>query len=88
MTMQKLTAIDLLSMPPVEFEAAFDAMPSAQRGELARELDAITQRAAFASGYANHRYGNGCGDQGHDDAMGNARRTLKRVRKVLGYTYP
>jgi hypothetical protein len=87
-TLRNVKAIEFLTMPRNDLANAIDEMPSSARGELARELDSIVQAAAFAFGYVDHRYGNGCGDQGDVDSMKNARRKLKQVRKVLGYTYP
>lgn len=71
---------------PVDFEAAFDAMDSETRGEITRTLDALAERAAFLGEYAGERYGYGCGDQGHKDAVKKANRRCKSLWvKVFGY---
>lgn len=83
-----MNARELLELPKAKYREVFDNMPSKERGELERELDNIAQAAAWAYGYAEQRYGSGCGDQGHEDAVKEANKTLAGVRKVLGYTYP
>jgi hypothetical protein len=55
---------------------------------LAREADAVAQRATWASAYLDFRGASGCGDVGHDEAAKCANSHLKVVRKALGYTYP
>lgn len=40
------------------------------------------------STYVGMRGGDGCGDHGHEKAIEKARKTRKKVRKALGYTYP
>ena len=82
------TVDELLTIPPVDWEKCFDTMPNALRGDAAGMLDAFAQRAAEMSGYASGRYGNGCGDQGHDNSVRLAHQVLKGVRRALGYTYP
>ncbi len=52
------------------------------------ELSAIIQRATLLEAYISHRYNTGCGDQGHDKSAKVANRTVVRVRKALGFTYP
>jgi len=38
--------------------------------------------------YLDARGGDGTGDHGHEEAMKQARKAVKAVRKALGYTYP
>lgn len=51
-------------------------------------LTAVAARAAHASRYLMHRGAAGCGDSGHDEALKDADRGNKAMRKVLGYSYP
>jgi len=78
----------LLAMPPVKWKRYFDRLTMQQRWEATEVLGGLIQQAALMYGYADERYGNGCGDQGHAAAVKDANRRLTGVRKVLGYSYP
>lgn len=80
-----ITVKRFLNLPPVKLQAAVDKMSGAQRGELCKELEALASAAAAYAGYVDMRYGNGCGDQGHDDAVTEFNRVRKGVRKTMGY---
>lgn len=56
--------------------------------EMESELSALVQRAALLEVYLSHRYNTGCGDQGHEDSAKKANRSLLKVRKALGFSYP
>lgn len=66
----------------------FDQLEVNERQEVGSILDSLTQSAASASTYLGHRYNNGCGDSGHENALTKAAKALKRLRKHLGYSYP
>lgn len=44
--------------------------------------------AAELSEYAGFRGGYGFGDHGHEEALAEAKKARKRMRKALGYSYP
>ena len=48
----------------------------------------LSIRAAGLSTYLDCRGALGCGDHGHTEALEEAKKTRKKVRKALGYTYP
>lgn len=80
-----------LELPPCEWAAAIEKTyrkdpQSLQALEIA--TFAIAKRAALLGAYIAHRYNTGCGDQGHEASAKIASRTIKRIRKVLGYSYP
>ena len=75
-------------MAPRDIEEYADGLPSAQRGQYAQELQNLALSALWRSVYLDTRYGAGCGDQGHDDAVKAANKALAGCRKVLGFTYP
>lgn len=56
--------------------------------DIERAADMMTQDAAFLSAYAGARGANGFGDHGHAAAVEAGRKTLKKVRKALGYLQP
>jgi hypothetical protein len=56
--------------------------------DLADIADGICQMVALLSGYLGSRGGNGCGDSGDTEALKDAQKQLKKVRKALGYTHP
>ncbi len=70
----------------------FDHFPAVDNrptmDEAISELDATIQGLTRLRGYLDARYGHGCGDQGHTDAVKEANRLTTKVRKALGYTYP
>jgi hypothetical protein len=79
---------DLMKLAPVDFEQAIDGLTGPERGKLADEAYGLLQGLAWAAGYVDRRYGAGCGDQGHTDAVKYANKLKAGVRKVLGYSYP
>lgn len=83
--MRRHSADTFMLLPPVEMQAAADAMTTERRGEIVRQLEAIAAVAAFAAGYMSARYGEGCGDQGHVYAVKTANRAKRLTRKAFGY---
>jgi hypothetical protein len=80
-------AKQILARPMVEWEASADKMTTAERGEVARALNTMAERAARAASYFEERYGYGCGDQGHSRAVKKQNKLAERIRKALGFTY-
>lgn len=78
----------ILNAAPVQLEAIADKMNTTQRGEAARELEALALGAIWRAAYLDHRYGCGCGDQGHAASVKNANKKLTACRRALGFTYP
>jgi hypothetical protein len=77
----------LLRRPIAEWPLAIQST----RGDLQEiegELSAMIQRATLLEAYLSHRYNTGCGDQGHEASAKHAQRTLVKVRKALGFSYP
>ena len=60
--------------------------PSTQ--ELESDLSALVQRAALLYAYVSERYNNNATDIGHDSAARRANKTLVKIRKAMGFTYP
>lgn len=85
---RELSILEKISRPPVEWDAMNSEFTQQYRVDLIRDLESLIQRASMLSGYLEMRYGSGCGDQGHDDAVKESNRRLKAVRKALGFTYP
>jgi len=56
--------------------------------EIAREADGIAQKCVLVSQYLCYRGACGFGDHGHDDALKEAQKDLKKVRKAMGFTRP
>jgi hypothetical protein len=56
--------------------------------EIANECETIIQRLAFVGAYTAARCGDGGGDSGHEEAMKQARKRVKAIRKAMGFTYP
>jgi len=75
----------VLKKAPVDFDEIATNMTTEHRGEVTRELEAIAAGAAFAAAYFSARYGEGCGDQGHDYAVKCANRAKRMTRKAFGY---
>lgn len=78
----------LLNLPLVEWEKALDETPSQKRADIASELAALVQEAARLYAYAQERYGYGCGDRGHADAVKTSNRLVTKIRKAMGFSYP
>jgi hypothetical protein len=76
----------MASMAPAGWEAYVDALNSSERRELAESLEGLLVWAARAFGYADHRHGGGCNDQGHTDSVKNSNKMAAKVRKAIGFT--
>ena len=76
----------LMESAPVEWEKLIDTVSSERKGELVRELEAISERAGILARYIDERHGYGCGDQGHEKAVKSMNRAGKIIHmKVFGY---
>ena len=81
------TARQLLDAPPAGLaQFAADTRPS-DLSELARRLNSLAQHAALVAAYLEERGAYGT-DAGHKKALDQANRTLKRIRKAMGFSYP
>lgn len=80
-----MIALEFMSLPPVEMQAAIDAMPMPARVELARSLEGYAAGAAFAAGYVQNRclcdY-----DMGHEQAVKDANAARRTTWQALGYS--
>jgi len=73
-------------MVPAELEAFVDQLNTEERRLLSEHCESIAASAAFTASYLSERYGYGCGDQGHDDAVKAANKVRRIVRcKAFGY---
>ena len=71
---------------PVQLEKLVSDMDSQERVEVENFLEAIAEKASQYAGYFEMRYGHGCGDQGHEDAVKRFNRNGKMVHcKTFGY---
>lgn len=53
---------------------------------MASELEATAKRAAMMAAYLEQRYGDGCGDQGHESALKEMNRAGRKVWVgIFGY---
>jgi hypothetical protein len=77
----------LLNSAPVEWQYLVTAKPETL-GRCITGLDALMEKSARLRGYLDGRYGHGCGDQGHKDAVKMSNRLLNKVRKALGFIFP
>ncbi|HEA70070.1 hypothetical protein LCGC14_1484360 [marine sediment metagenome] len=81
-----MKATTMMKKAPVDWEKTVDRMNTQARGDLRRELEGISARAAMLAGYLDQRHGYGCGDQGHKKAVKRMNRHGKMVwMKVFGY---
>jgi len=75
----------------INSEAGKDYLPTAaNRGTMddaIRQLDTMIVCLSRFREYLDQRYGSGCGDQGHADAVKAQNRVAAKIRKALGYTY-
>lgn len=85
---RQLQVYSYLTTPPAIWDTMNSEFSQQYRSELLDELEALACRAAMLSGYIASRHGEGCGDQGHRDAVKEANRRLKLTRKAIGYTFP
>lgn len=79
--------ISLLDEPMVNWKDAATALKPEALVDAVRSLDSLIERAARLRGYLDGRYGHGCGDQGHADAVKMSNALAAKVRKALGFTY-
>lgn len=56
--------------------------------EMESAASGMAVEAAMLSEYLEYRGAAGMGDHGHEDAMKQAQKARKRIRKALGYSYP
>ena len=75
----------ILNAAPVKLDGMTSKLTTTERGDACRELEGLAAKAAFVSAYLSARYGEGCGDQGHDYAVKCANRARRLVRKAFGY---
>lgn len=80
-----MTADELLSLPPLEWEGAVSAMTIAERQTIERELDGIAILAGRAAGYVKRRHMLG-NDYGHAVAWEEMQVSEEKIRQALGYT--
>ena len=86
MIVSSTQAINAMKNYPVsKWEAWVDGMTSEQREAYITALEEIAIRAAWMTGYLNSRYGSGCGDQGHPQAVKDSNKVRAMVRKAFGY---
>jgi hypothetical protein len=85
--MAKRTVQFYLDEPMTHWHTAGTLTNEAQ-SEMIRYLDGEIERAARLRGYLDERYGHGCGDHGHNDAVKSSNRLAAKIRKALGFTYP
>ncbi len=79
-------ALELLNAAPADAVGMIARMSSPDKYEAAKMLEHIAKQAAWLGTYAEERYGYGCGDQGHADAVKSANKAAKTVWcKALGY---
>ncbi len=76
----------LLHAPIVDWPERAAAIKDKQGAEA--ELSALIQRAALLEAYISQRWNTGCGDQGHEASARHANRTIVKIRRALGFSYP
>lgn len=82
-------ALNLLSLPPRQWEEESLKYSVSDLQEVERELDIIAQRAFALAKYLSVRRGlTGCGEGSHADAAKAANRAFVKARKAQGYSYP
>lgn len=81
-----MTAIELLGLPPVEWEILLAKMSPAEREDMTGSLSHIMERAALARGYMDGAYLFGTGTHARGVKAGNALRV--KIRTALGFAYP
>ena len=77
-----------IETPRVEWDAAFNKVDKAAISTVEHEADALCQLAAEISSYLSSRESAGCSDGGHEEALKDAKKDLRKVRKALGYFRP
>lgn len=76
--------LDRLRVPPVKWQEVFEALPAEDRGDYAKDLEALAQAAARMAGYFNRRHLGG----DHAEGVKNSNRVGTAVRRALGFSYP
>ena len=71
---------------PGLWDAVAKEMSMEDKGLAVVELELAARKAAMLAAYLEERYGNGCGDQGHEAAVKSANRAGAAVwQKAFGY---
>ena len=79
----------ILLAPPVEWRATMQELSQHEVQQVGSSLDVLMQQAARLRGYLDEVELNGVKDDVcHAAAVVQSNRTLAKVRKALGYTYP
>lgn len=71
-----------------QWEEYFSCLSDRELSEISDEASRLAVYYSQVSIYAGYRGAFGCGDSGHEKAMSKASIMRKRIRKVLGYSYP
>lgn len=83
------TILDKMTNVPLsEWDEMVYQLNTSERVEIAEHLDDRIQMYSLLVEYLERRGAAGCGDSGHDEAMKQSTKRLKKVRNALGYTYP
>jgi hypothetical protein len=78
--------MEFLELSFVEMVKKVDAMSTKERGDMCGKLEILSRRAAQMSGYLDERYGCGCRDQGHEQAVKQLNHCGRTVwMKAFGY---
>lgn len=81
-----ITALpQIVTLPPVFWSAASEAMTYDEARAIERELSAIAEQTARCAAYLSMRHSIG-GDQGHDKAVKKQNHAAQLTRKALNYT--
>lgn len=78
------TKVDLMTLPPAEWNAACNRMNATELRDAADDAARVAQTAARVSAYIEtwRRAGD------HRKAVDAQNRIVRRVRAILGFTYP
>ena len=75
-------------LPRSTWEIAVVDMSHADMNELASYATQLAIIAAELAAYLSMRGGSGCGDAGDEAAWKQVAKEHRKIRKVLGYSYP
>ena len=78
----------IMNTPPAKMADVADNLSGPEMREAVDALQHIALSAVWRYAYLDARYGNGCGDQGHDAAVRDANRQMTACRKAMGFSYP
>ena len=67
-----------ITMPACDLQEFTDGLTTEERRLLAEQCERIATHAGFVAKYIEERYGYGCGDQGHEDALKAANKARQR----------